>query len=141
MVPLSGPPARVLCELAGIPPQPDGSKYGRWTWALYERFECHNLIRRYADAEPWSRERAAARAEEFAMEYARSDAVVVLLGRRVAEAFQFLPPWGEWDVGEGGAWVALPHPSGLNRTMNSPEVRALVGRVLNEAMQRGRVAA
>jgi hypothetical protein len=60
--PLSGRPARVLCELAGIPPQPGGSTYGRWTWALYERFNCCNIIDRYADAVPWSASRARDRA-------------------------------------------------------------------------------
>lgn len=51
--PLSGRPARVLCEAAGIPPQPEGSTYGKWTWSLYEHFDCRNLIERYADATPW----------------------------------------------------------------------------------------
>jgi len=71
--PLSGRPARVLCELAGIPPQPEGSTHGRWTWALYDRFECHNLFERYADATPWSaptaRERARLLLEELRAEH------------------------------------------------------------------------
>jgi hypothetical protein len=62
--PLSGRPAKVLCDLAGIPPQPEGTQYGKWTWALYERFDCRNLIARYADATPWraatARDRATA---------------------------------------------------------------------------------
>lgn len=60
--PLSGPPARVLCQLAGIPPQEDGSTYGRWTWALYDHFRCRNLFERYDDATPWSAPAARDRA-------------------------------------------------------------------------------
>jgi hypothetical protein len=105
--PLSGRPARVLCELAGIPPQEEGSTYGRWTWALYERFECRNLFERYADATPWSapRAREAARvalaaaqagaAVTAAVDLATVDpaaalattpTVIVCLGRRVQAA-------------------------------------------------------
>ena len=32
--------------LADIPPVEGGSRYGQWTWALYEHFECVNLIER-----------------------------------------------------------------------------------------------
>lgn len=52
--PLSGAVAERTCRLAGIAPQPEGSRYGVWTWALYDHFECHNVFRRYADATPWS---------------------------------------------------------------------------------------
>lgn len=72
MFPLSGRPAQVLCGLAGIPPQDGGTRYGRWTWALYEHFDCRNLIDRYADAEPWSvpvaRDRARALLDELRAE-------------------------------------------------------------------------
>lgn len=105
--PLSGRPARVLCELAGIPPQAEGSTYGRWTWALYDHFECRNLHERYADATPWSAPRArdAARARLDKLEAAAhvtagvdvaqpdpavvmttSPTVVVCLGRKVQAA-------------------------------------------------------
>lgn len=105
--PLSGRPARVLCELAGIPPQPDGTRYGRWTWALYERFECRNLFERYADATPWSapKAREVARAAladaqaaaavtagvdlatvDPAIVLATSPTIIVCLGRRVQSA-------------------------------------------------------
>jgi hypothetical protein len=47
MFPLSGAVAQTLCEMAGISPQPGGSRYGRWTWALYDHFECENLIERW----------------------------------------------------------------------------------------------
>src|SRR5882757_7259680 len=60
--PLSGPPARVLCRLAGIEPDGRGTTYGRWYWPLRERFLAVNLVERYADAEPWSAPRARERA-------------------------------------------------------------------------------
>jgi uracil-DNA glycosylase len=142
MFPLSGPPSKVLCQAAGIPPQPGGSAYGRWTWALYERFEAVNLIERYRDAEPWSAPRARERARKLVEE--AGPLVVVLLGRRVATAWGL----GERAIGEWGPAlvgglpvpevICLPHPSGLNRTLNDPDVRALLGRGLVEATERAR---
>lgn len=144
MFPLSGPPAKVLCQAAGIRPVPGGSAYGRWTWALYEAFETVNLIERYRDAEPWSVPRARGRARELVEEH--GPCVAVLLGRKVAAAWGAEEnPIGEW-TGEGllvgglpvPEVVCLPHPSGLNRQLNDPEVRALMGRVLVEATERAR---
>lgn len=150
MFPLSGPPARVLCTLAGIPPQPDGSTYGRWTWALYEAFECRNLIERYRDADPWSVPRARETAEALIPDLAGR--VVVMLGRRVQAAVygalrdgaaEFLP-FHEWDkprfrveTVETGTTlaVAIPHPSGLNRALNDPAERARCGETLREALE------
>jgi uracil-DNA glycosylase len=142
MFPLSGPPAKVLCELAGIPAQPGGSTYGRWTWALYDVFETVNLIERFKDAEPWSAPRARDRARELAEVHA--PLVAVLLGRKVAAAWGLADrPVGEWGPALPGGLpvpevVCLPHPSGLNRTLNDPEVRALMGRGLVEATERAR---
>ena len=140
MFPLSGRPARVLCTLAGIPPQPEGSTYGRWTWALYEQFECRNLFGRYAQAAPWSVPRARDRAAEIRPDlHGRR---VVLLGRRVQAAFELDCDFHEWqlvvtaenvassgersfdfDVPHAYAVVAIPHPSGLNRALNDPVER------------------
>lgn len=147
MLPLSGRPAEVLCSCAGIPPEPGGSRYGKWTWALYERFECHNLFRRYADATPWRVGAARQRAREIMEEAA--PVVAVFLGRKVAEAFGlgqgFL--WGEWQEGPlvYGLPIAhavmVPHPSGLSRIMNEQSTRDLVGRTLNEAIERMKASA
>lgn len=141
MFPLSGPPARVLCEAAGISPHP-GTRHGSWTWALYDVFETVNLIERYKDAEPWSAPRARTRGREL-ME-AHAPLIAVLLGRKVAAAWglegRVLGEWGPALVGglPVPEVVCLPHPSGLNRTLNDPEVRALLGRGLVEAMERAR---
>lgn len=184
--PLSGRPARVLCEAAGIPPQPEGSTYGRWTWALYEEFDCRNLIDRYAQASPWrvpyARERAAelladlkaealAQADKIAEEVQAPPVVLVCLGRKVqaaiGDALDFRSVrlrsrtndgWGaDWAgglFGNYGTWAApwhirtpiagqppewapwlvtIPHPSGLNRLLNDPNVRDRLGQVLREA--------
>lgn len=138
--PLSGPPARVLCTLAGIPHEPEGSTYGKWTWALYDRFECVNLFRRYADATPWSVPSARARAEEMIPDL--KGRVVVALGRRVQTAISSVLPLPETfgfhavlhrperDV----FFVAIPHPSGLNRALNDPAERERCGESLRLAL-------
>lgn len=136
--PLSGRPARVLCTLAGISPQDEGSTYGRWTWALYERFVCVNVFERYAQATPWSVQRARERAFEInASGEVLSSRVVVCLGRRVAAAFGIDDiPFYHWAPVEsdGISFVSIPHPSGLNRVLNDLDQRVRAGEVLREAM-------
>lgn len=145
-IPLSGRPAQVLCRLAGIPPQSEGSTWGKWTWALYERFECRNLFERYAHATPWSVPSARRRVEQLDLDWPGS--VVVCLGRRVHAAVLYLhgiPAQGfgefyQWAPPRAGArsngpWViGIPHPSGLNRLLNDPAERARCGKILREAL-------
>jgi len=148
--PLSGPPARVLCQLAGIPPVEGGTTYGRWTWALYDRFECRNLIERYADAAPWSAPRARDRAAEVLVEL--SGDVLVCLGRRVQAAVfgaleEQAPGFYEWrnvpllGYVDGLEVVAVPHPSGLNRTLNDLAERDRASATLREALERASIRA
>jgi hypothetical protein len=134
--PLSGRVAEALCRMACIPPRAEGTRYGRWTWALYERFLCGNLFERYHEAYPWS----APSARE-AWSRMRAEApdllVVVALGRRVQAALD-LPsdlPYHRW-VDQGGLMVAtVPHPSGLNRILNDRGEREICGETLREAMR------
>lgn len=142
--PLSGRPARVLCELAGIPPQAEGSTYGRWTWALYEHFECRNVFARYATATPWSAPRARAAALELLAKLeatARVDidepeaaipaTVVVCLGRKVQAAvlgalkFRYVTTqpgaWATGVFGDFGVWAAPWH-------IHTPIVRQVCAR-------------
>lgn len=140
--PLSGRPARVLCEMAGIPPLEDGSTYGRWTWALYERFECVNLFLRYKDATPWSAPAARKMAKALIVDGWHPE-VVVLLGKKVSaavfSALELPQPdpyqWVELDFGMLSI-VQIPHPSGLNRVLNDEAERARSGEILREAMSR-----
>lgn len=158
MFPISGAVAETLCKLAGIPPQPGGSRYGQWTWALYDYFECENLIERYPGVQGRgasfptgiARANAIAKREEWARR------VVVLLGRRLADVLVderdgSVLPFFEWRermhvVREHDGCiiscqvVAIPHPSGLNRMLNDETTRDRTGAVLREAMQRARAA-
>jgi hypothetical protein len=107
--PLSGRPAKVLCELAGIPPQPEGTRYGRWTWALYEHFDCRNLIERYADATPWptvaARGLAVELLDDLKAEHVtvKPAPVIVCLGRKVQTAV-----FGALDSDLGRAPLSMP---------------------------------
>ena len=129
MFPLSGRPARVLCELAGIPPQPDGTTYGRWTWALYDHFDCRNVFERYAAATPWSAPRAREAVRPLLAELRGVEddhvppaadvapAVIVCLGRRVQAAvfgaleFRIVRTgrWASGVFGDFGSWAAPWH--------------------------------
>lgn len=132
--PLSGAVARRLCGLAGIPPLPGESMYGRWTWALYECFDCYNVFERYAEATPWDRTRALVRASEIGDEIKVKSDAVVLLGRRVQAAFGHESDFYEW-VDHGWFRVAsIPHPSGLNRLLNDDHHRRMCGVTLRAAM-------
>lgn len=134
MFPLSGAPARVLCQLAGIPSQEGGTAGGKWTWALYDHFDTENLFRRYADATPWSVPKARQRARLL-----DTNEVNILLGRKVAEAFDVDAPYFEWgELPAGQLVVVVPHPSGLNRKLNEEQMRRLTGATLRDAMAKAR---
>lgn len=150
MVPLSGRVAETLCKLAGVPPQEGGTRYGQWTWALYEHFECENLIERYPGAQ--------GKGASFPMEVARPRAVevvprlegrvVVVLGSRLKSLFTLANDFGVWHenvvtytqhgkvVSARCQAVGIPHPSGLNRMFNDEVERQRCGEVLREAMRR-----
>jgi len=152
MFPLSGAVAETLCRVAEIPPQPGGTRYGQWTWALYDHFECENLIERWPGRQ--------GRGSAFPIEVARPLAVallsriegrvVVVLGSRLASLFTLATKsWHEKAVVVDDHGVvhharceiaAIPHPSGLNRVLNDPAERERSGAVLREAMQRARAA-
>lgn len=138
--PLSGAVARTLCTLAGIPPVEGGTRYGRWTWALYDRFHCLNLFERYADATPWGAPAARERWERVRREQERTEGpwtVIVMLGRRVQAA---VTPgirgydFHQWAHAPSCSFVTIPHPSGLNRLLNDPVERERCGDTLRAAM-------
>lgn len=145
MFPLSGRVAETLCRMSGVPPEAEGSRYGRWTWALYDHYECDNLFERYQGAQSNGAAFPMAAAKELAK--AKSSElwgrVVVMLGVRLPRAFgvedaSFFEWRTELDAGEERAlqWVMIPHPSGLNRILNDPTARERCGSVLREARAR-----
>lgn len=153
MFPLSGQVAKTLCGLAGIAPIEGGTRYGRWTWALYDHFDCANVFARHRDATPWRAHEALLHFENILAAGAKRPIVVVCLGRRVQRAA--LDYFGDhvtydgddfydWNIGEWGGdlvdFVAIPHPSGLNRTLNDAGQRELCGATLREALTRPRAS-
>lgn len=133
--PLSGAVGKRLCEFAGIPPDDEGSKYGKWYWALRERFDCINAIEKYEDSTPWRPEVARARVWHYLDENPAD--VVIALGVRAMEA---LAPnlrgikWFEHKRSEGRHVVMIPHPSTRNLLYNYEATRNQAGVVLRTAM-------
>lgn len=146
--PLSGAVAQTLCTLAGIPPLEGESRYGQWTWALYDKFDCVNTLDRYPRTGGWPRDLAArsmaglieperevvvllGRRAQTAYDDARAPAAPLLLGREMSEwVTDKASPTGRREV------VCLPHPSGLNRQLNDASVRLRMGQVLREATEK-----
>jgi len=150
--PLSGAVAQTLCLMAGIPPEPEGSRYGRWTWALYDAFDCVNVVERHPSG-GWPRQEAATTLERT-LENASSDyEVVVLLGRKAQQAYvdAHEPATSPLDGADFYEWVVdtlsptgrrevvvLPHPSALNCIYNEISARRRSGVILNEAIEKAR---
>lgn len=137
--PLSGRPAKRLCQFAGIPPEEEGSAYGKWYWAFREHFDCINAIERYGDAYPWHVEVARERVRKHLEEDPAM--VVVALGVKAFDAVSVSPtfrgtPWGKWVQVGIMRVVMIPHPSGRNLLYNDQKMKDLAGRVLREAMDR-----
>jgi hypothetical protein len=144
--PLSGAVAQTLCQLAGIPPHEEGSRYGRWTWALYEVFDCVNAIERHG---PWDSDVAAAHLRKTFSEAEGEYEVVVLLGRRAQSGYVRMSypaespvsklKYFEWTIDTNSPTgrrqvVVIPHPSALNRTYNDKHMRWRAGLELQAAI-------
>lgn len=147
MFPLSGAVAQAMCQMAGIPPQEEGTRYGRWTWALYDNFDCVNSIERHGK---WDSTVAGERLRGL-IEPERE--VVVLLGRRAQTAYvrmcepapsliSRLPYW-HWrldmasDTGRRQVAV-VPHPSSRNLIYNHSDPRVKTGEVLRAAIEKAK---
>lgn len=146
--PLSGAVGQRLCEFAGIPPESEGSRYGKWYWALLEHFDCLNAIERHGDSVPWDQKRAWDRWFDYLKELEDEELppAVIALGRRAAATIGLGSDlyWGEWrrvplrvelldDRLEVPATV-LPHPSTRNLLYNDLAMRERAGAVLRQAM-------
>jgi hypothetical protein len=140
MFPLSGAVAEKILTLSDIPPQEEGTRYGKWTWALYDLFDCKNVFTRYYQATPWVKPLARMLAAERTMD----SLVIVCLGRKVQDAVlggadEGFHVWSERAVSQEYPLqqvVTVPHPSGLNRVLNDPIQRALFGGTIREALTR-----
>ena len=147
MFPLSGVVAQTMCQMAGIAPQEGGSRYGQWTWALYDNFECVNAIRRHST---WDSDVAAARLRE---KITPEHEVVVLLGRRPQTAYvkMYEPassqianlPYFTWRVdllsdSSRREVAVIPHPSTRNRMLNHSDPRLKMGQILREAIEKAK---
>lgn len=100
--------------------------------AFRQRVECVNLF----DQIPQRWTNTAAR-DRACLLTARCHAagVVVLLGQRVADAFEHRARIFEWDESGGTRLVQLPHPSGLNHYWNEPAHVALAERFLRRLLR------
>lgn len=140
--PLSGAVGKRLCIWAGLEPDPDGSKYGRYYWPLRERFDCLNAIHGH---QKWDVEVAKKHLNAYFLEYG-PPGLVICLGRRPAEAMG-LPirhPWGVWFPSNPGIaqmvnWriTVIPHPSGRNLLYNDPAMVKTAKHVLSQALTVG----
>lgn len=129
---LHGRPARVMLSAMGWSTKHADER-------LDQLFRCANLFDTYQEAHPWRLKAARAKADAFHLDHmlgAKNGIAVVCLGRRVGRAFGLMKSaYGCWlDVGLLRIVVA-PHPSGRSRILNDPEMRGLLGRVLNEATE------
>ena len=91
--------------------------------------EYHKLDKVNLCTGKWSLPKA--REHAFALIDAGNYNVMVLLGRKVRDAFGDPPPF-EWGSARGVKLVGLPHPSGLNRAWLEPDARAQAVAVLTE---------
>lgn len=141
MCPLSGNPARFLCEMSGIEIEGGEAAY----WALVRNFDTANSLRRFPK-DGWNAEAARERVSKLVQDYD----VVVLMGKKAQAAYPTVgvakAPFFVWtedpfNLGPSGKprqVVAIPHSSGLNRMNNDPVIRDGTGRVLREALERAK---
>lgn len=88
---------------------------------------------------PWDAATAAAAASAVRLHVVRAYDCVVLCGRRVQRAFDrpdVSVPQLWLDRADGTQWLFVPHPSGLCRSWNSPDLRDEVGRLWRLARNR-----
>lgn len=140
--PLSGAVAQTLCQMAGIIPVADkGSRYDRWTNALYGNFDCVNALNRYR---PWNTIKASIELREK-IESERE--VVVCFGARSQMAYCSLTQpastkiaslryfqWGVDSLSPTARREVVVIPEIRSRLYQDPAVGRRTGKVLNEAI-------
>lgn len=140
--PLSGAPAKRICDLMGWEVPVEEAHY----WTLTSHFETLNVVERFADATPWDKGLAQRRVETYFMQRAAAGQrpkVIVCLGRNAASALS-VPhrrKWGEWEDRALYSVVVAPHTSGRSRLWNHPDTERLMKAILTEAEERAKVYA
>jgi len=119
--PLTGRPGRRLAELSGVTPM-----------EFYTATVRTNIVSRYSgpkgggDAFPMTE----ARENALRMTEVIGGRAIVLVGRKVTEAFGLKGGWFEWNIGHfrddddqvmAFQYASVQHPSGRNRFWNSPD--------------------
>jgi G:T/U-mismatch repair DNA glycosylase len=99
-----------LLQLSGLTP------------AEYFTIQRRNLIEEYPGI--WPKFEAKKQAQNILEDMPRGSRVV-LLGRRVGEAFGFTQ-YFQHETHAGSVYAILPHPSGLNRELNDERVKAAI---------------
>jgi hypothetical protein len=133
--PLGKRTAKRLCDFADFMPEMDGED--PWRAALAKRFELRNILA-YSPPKvgkgmlfPLDKARAAV------LELPLGGRIVVCLGKRVAEAVEIPRDYFRWTLKGTSVMIAVPHPSGINRVLNDPKMRARTGQVLRVAATMG----
>jgi hypothetical protein len=81
-----------------------------------------NLIEHHCPSSEWPKFEAATRARAIAELLTNSQTRVLLLGKKVGEAFGFSRFFILQEI-LGSAYTCIPHPSGLSREYNDPVKR------------------
>jgi hypothetical protein len=147
--PLSGVFARTVCRIAGIEGPSSRDALSAWTDTLYDHFDCINAIHRYPH-EGWNRQLAAS---NLGLAIMPGHEVVVLLGRKVQDAYAAMTAPAETPVEEADFYewktdptsptgrrevIVLPAPAVVQAAKSEPAARRVIGRILNEAMEKAR---
>ena len=131
--PMSGLISQRFCEWAGIPPQDEGTRYGRYYWALREKFDLQNLLEHWPGP-GWPKEQVLPARDDLLPEL--DGRVVVLAGRRLADTFGLGMADRHAFVPRHGATMAwIYHPSGRTRQYNDLAERVRAGHTLKRAME------
>lgn len=131
--PMSGLISQRFCEWADIPPLEEGTRFGRYYWALREQFDLQNLLPHYPGP-GWPADQVVPAVEALKPEL--KGRAVVLCGRRLAGSLGLGDTVRHAFISVHGAEVAwIYHPSGRTRQYNSPAERAAAGNTLKRAME------
>jgi hypothetical protein len=145
--PLSGVFARNLCRIAGWEGPSSRDVLSGWGDVLHSRFECINASQRF----PHGGMNIAMASGRLSQMITVEHEIVVLLGRKVQEAYigMTFPAESPLDGADLYEWivdsnsptgrrevVVLPAPAAIAKVKNDPEGRRVVGRILNEAIEK-----